>query len=56
VINKRNKVVELALPASFNQGKVTAVDVSTGENEPVQSVIAKGTLKLKPFGVAIIAF
>jgi hypothetical protein len=55
VINKRNQVVPLVLPAPYRNGKITVVDVSTGENEPVQTLIGEAKVQLKPFSVAVIS-
>jgi len=54
-INKRNKTEKIVLPASFKGGKLTVVDVTTGDNEPVQSTINTNTIELKPFAVAVLS-
>jgi hypothetical protein len=55
LINKRNKNVKLAIPASFKGGKLNVVDVSTGDNEAAQSSIDSEIIQLKPFAVAVIS-
>ena len=56
LINKRNKAVKLVVPASFRGGKMTVVDESTGDNEPVQLLIDSDVIELKAFAVAAISF
>lgn len=55
LINKRNKTVTLALHISFAEGKLTTVDVASGDNEPVASAINSNLISLKPFAVAVIS-
>jgi len=54
LINKRNKTEKFMLPAAFKGGKLTAVDVTTGDNEPAQSTVNTNTIELKPFAVAVL--
>ena len=53
LINKRNKPEQFVLPAAFNGGKLSVVDVSTADNKPAQSTIDRSVIELKPFAVAV---
>jgi hypothetical protein len=55
LINKRNKIITLALRESFKNGKISTVDVSSGDNEPVSSAINGDVITLKPFTVAVLS-
>jgi hypothetical protein len=55
LINKTNHTVRLKLPSSFNQAKLTLVDPSTGDEEPVPSSIGTADIEVKPFAVGMIA-
>ncbi len=54
LVNKRNKTVNLVLPAIFDKAKLTVVDESTGDNPAAQSAIAGREIEIKPFGVGVI--
>ena len=55
LINRRNKTEKLVLPANFEGGKLTAVDITTGDKEPVRVTINTKIIELKPFAVAVIS-
>jgi hypothetical protein len=55
LINKRNKSIQLELPAAAAKGgQVKIVDVSTGDNPPVQQRLFNNSITLKPFSVAVV--
>jgi hypothetical protein len=56
LINKRNKEVQLDLPADAKNAQVDYVDVTTGENPVAQSQLNSNTITLKPFAVAVVSF
>jgi hypothetical protein len=55
LVNKRNKAGTITIPASLKGAKITVVDISTGDEEPMPSLINSDTIELKPFAVAMIA-
>jgi hypothetical protein len=55
VINKRNRLIAVALPEAAAGGVLTTVDAATGEDPPRRSLLANGTLALSPFAVATIS-
>jgi hypothetical protein len=55
LINKHNTEVTIQLPTEAANGIVKQVDVSTGENPPVQATLSGNTITLKPFSVAVIS-
>lgn len=54
VINRSNLPVEMALAREFEGGKLTVVDPSTGDKEPMSSIIGGQEVELKPFAVGMI--
>lgn len=54
LINKNNTEVHVLLPAEANNSNIKQVDVITGENPPVQTVLSGNALILKPFSVAVV--
>jgi hypothetical protein len=54
LINKRNTEVQVLLPAEANSSTIKQVDVITGENPPVQTVLSGNSLILKPFSVTVV--
>jgi hypothetical protein len=55
LINKRNAVVGVNLPAEASGARIDVVDPTTGEN-PAQSSTVSGTrVTLAPFAVAVIS-
>jgi hypothetical protein len=56
LINRRNKEVQLDLPAGAKNARVDYVDVTTGENPVAQTQLGSNTITLKPFAVAVVNF
>jgi hypothetical protein len=54
LINRSNRPVTLMLAAAYQGAKLTVVDPSTGDNEPVAGVIGGKGIELKPLAVGII--
>ncbi|MDB5211415.1 MAG: hypothetical protein JWQ30_2242, partial [Sediminibacterium sp.] len=54
LINKRNKTIQLDLPENFKKGKLSYVDVSTGENPVGQTTLSTNAITIKPFSVTVI--
>jgi hypothetical protein len=54
LINKRNKEIELQLPAEAKDAWVSYVDLITNENPPSQVQQIGNVIQLKPFSVAVI--
>ena len=55
LINRSNRPVTLLLPPAYQGAKLTVVDPSTGDNEPVVGVIGGKGIGLKPLAVGVIA-
>jgi hypothetical protein len=56
LINRRDKEIQLDLPADTKNARINYVDVTTGENPVAQSQPENNTITLKPFTVAVITF
>jgi len=56
LINKRNKEINLDLPADAASASVDFVDVTTGDNPVGHSNLAANTITLKPFSVTILNY
>jgi hypothetical protein len=54
LINKRNKEMQIQLPADAKNSSVSYVDIITNENPPSQEQQIGNIIKLKPFSVAVI--
>ena len=54
LINKRNKMVAVKIPADFANGAATYVDESTGDDAPRTSSISGDTANLAPFSVMVV--
>jgi hypothetical protein len=54
MLNKRNKTVQVKVPAAYNEAKISAVDERSGDDAPIQSVINGGIIEMKPFAVCLI--
>ncbi len=54
IINKRNREIQLKLPAEANDAHISFVDVSTGENPVAQHQLTGNTVTVKPFSVSVI--
>jgi hypothetical protein len=54
LINRRDKEVQLDLPADAKNARVNYVDVTTGENPVAESQLENNTITLKPFAVAVL--
>jgi len=55
LVNKRNRPVEVTLPASAEGGDSVTVDAATGENPPREAHLENRTLTLAPFAVATVS-
>ena len=55
LINRTNRPVTLLLPAAYQWAKLTVVDPSTGDNEPVAGVFGGKGIELKPLAVGVIS-
>ncbi len=55
LVNKRNRPIDLTLPASAAGGDLLTVDTTTGENPPRATHLANRTLTLAPFAVATVS-
>jgi hypothetical protein len=56
LVNKRDHTQQVTLPADAQQGRVTMVAPSTGDDPPKQTGAAGATLTLEPFELAVIAY
>jgi hypothetical protein len=56
LINRRDKEIQLDLPADTKNARINYVDVTTGENPVAQSQPENNTITLKPFTVTVITF
>ena len=56
LINRSNRPIMLSLPSALQGAKFSVVDVSTGDNEAVSSVIGGPGIELKPLAVGVISF
>jgi hypothetical protein len=56
LINKRNKEIQVELPADAKNAKVNYVNATTGDNPIAQSQLDNNTITLKPFEVAVVNF
>jgi len=55
LINRSNRPITLTLPAAFRGARLTVVDPSTGDNEPVTSVVGGRVVELKALAVGVIS-
>ena len=56
LVNKRNKSVELALPAETEHATAAAVDERSGEEPPRAITIGGGKVVLNPFAVMVVSW
>ena len=54
LINKRNATLKVILPGSYRNGRITAVDLSTGDMAPSTGPTGSALVELKPFAVAVV--
>ncbi|MEO6845188.1 MAG: glycosyl hydrolase family 39, partial [Ginsengibacter sp.] len=54
LINKRNKDIQLELPAGIKDAEMFSVDGASNENAPTQDHLTGTSITLKPFAVAVI--
>lgn len=54
MLNKRNKTLQVKVPAGFKGAALNTVDISSGENEPVQAEVSADTIEMKPYAVTVI--
>ena len=54
IINKRNKIIDVKVPANFKGVKISTVDENTGENEAIVSILNDDILKMEPNAVIVI--
>ena len=55
LLNKRNKDIQIELPAAARDAEMFSVDGASNENPPIQSHITDSSITLKPFAVTVIA-
>ena len=55
LINKRNKDIQIELPAAAKDAEMFSVDGASNENPPIQSHITDSSITLKSFAVTVIA-
>lgn len=55
LVNKRNRPIDVGLPALLEQGASVTVDSRTGQNPPREAPLSSGALTLAPFAVAIVS-
>lgn len=56
LINKRNKEIQLELPADAKNARVNYVNAATGDNPIAQNQLDNNAITLKPFEVAVVNF
>lgn len=56
LVNKRDRVQRVTLPAHAQRGSITMVAPSTGNDPPKQVTAAGTSLSLEPFEVAVVAY
>ena len=56
IVNKRDRVSSIRLPADAVGGQVESVDPSTGEDTWKPVLLQNATLKMQPFAVAVVLF
>jgi hypothetical protein len=56
LVNKRDRIQQVTLPTDAQQGRVTMVAPSTGDDAPKQTGAAGATFSLEPFEVAVVAY
>jgi hypothetical protein len=54
LVNKRNRTVELTLPADVDRGRVDIVDMSMAEGSARIEALAGHGIELAPFAVAVV--
>lgn len=54
LVNKRNRDVAVTLPRSFDNGKMMAVDTTTGGSAPATSIVSGRQVFLHPFAVCVV--
>ena len=54
LVNKRNRTVELTLPADVDRGQVDIVDTSTAEGPARTQTLTGHVIELEPFAVAVV--
>jgi hypothetical protein len=56
LVNKRDRTVQIALPADTAGGRVETVDMATAENPARAALLAGPILELAPFAVAVVTW
>jgi hypothetical protein len=56
LINKRNKEIQIDLPAAAKNARADYVDITTGDNPVAQYQLDTNTITLRPFAVAVVRF
>lgn len=54
MLNKRNETLHVKVPDNFKGAKLSIVDMTSGDNEPIQSVASSDTIELKPYAVVVV--
>ncbi len=55
LVNKRNRDASVTVPDSFDGGKATAVDTTTGAGPPVAKTVSDHQVLLHPFAVCVVS-
>lgn len=53
LLNKRNKTLHVKVPDDFKGAKLSIVDLTSGESEPLQSQANSNIIEMKPFAVIV---
>ena len=54
LLNKRNKSIDIKIPAEFKGAKAYTIDESSADDPAIQSVINSESVQLKPFAVKLL--
>jgi hypothetical protein len=54
LVNKRDRAIEVELPADFIHARVLTVDETTNSTRPVATDLRSATLTLAPFAVSVL--
>lgn len=54
LVNKRNRDVTITLPDTFDHGKMTTVDTTTGASAPATNAVGGHPILLHPFAVCVV--
>lgn len=54
ILNKRNKQINIKLPAEFNGATTNTIDSISGDREAIKSLVSNDTIELNSFAVSLI--